>query len=169
MPQTISPDASCLCGSQKTYAECCQPFHHGFHNKEALPQTAKQLMRSRYCAWALGMVDYIFDTTWPKQQAGLSRKDLQDWADRTAWQELIIVDTAAGQAGDKEGEVEFKARFRLPPVEKIHEHHERSRFVHEDDRWFFVDPTLPVRSATTVGRNDPCPCGSGKKYKKCCG
>ena len=25
------------------------------------------------------------------------------------------------------------------------------------------------RSATKVGRNDPCPCGSGKKYKKCCG
>ena len=27
----------------------------------------------------------------------------------------------------------------------------------------------PVRVAPRVGRNDPCPCGSGKKYKKCCG
>lgn len=26
-----------------------------------------------------------------------------------------------------------------------------------------------VRSTPKVGRNDPCPCGSGKKYKKCCG
>ncbi len=26
-----------------------------------------------------------------------------------------------------------------------------------------------VRSGPKVGRNDPCPCGSGKKYKKCCG
>jgi uncharacterized protein len=25
------------------------------------------------------------------------------------------------------------------------------------------------RSAPKVGRNDPCPCGSGKKFKKCCG
>ena len=27
----------------------------------------------------------------------------------------------------------------------------------------------PVRRAKKVGRNDPCPCGSGKKFKKCCG
>ena len=27
----------------------------------------------------------------------------------------------------------------------------------------------PVRTGPKVGRNDPCPCGSGKKYKKCCG
>jgi hypothetical protein len=27
----------------------------------------------------------------------------------------------------------------------------------------------PVRTEPKVGRNDPCPCGSGKKYKKCCG
>jgi preprotein translocase subunit SecA len=30
-------------------------------------------------------------------------------------------------------------------------------------------PVLPVRTTPKVGRNDPCPCGSGKKYKKCCG
>ncbi|MCL1919491.1 MAG: preprotein translocase subunit SecA [Kiritimatiellaeota bacterium] len=29
--------------------------------------------------------------------------------------------------------------------------------------------SLPAAAAKTVGRNDPCPCGSGKKYKKCCG
>ena len=29
--------------------------------------------------------------------------------------------------------------------------------------------TLPVRAAPKIGRNDPCPCGSGKKHKKCCG
>jgi len=27
----------------------------------------------------------------------------------------------------------------------------------------------PVRTGPKVGRNDPCPCGSGKKYKNCCG
>jgi len=26
----------------------------------------------------------------------------------------------------------------------------------------------PIRVEKTAGRNDPCPCGSGKKYKKCC-
>jgi len=34
----------------------------------------------------------------------------------------------------------------------------------------FAEPMVPVvRSGPKVGRNDPCPCGSGKKYKKCCG
>jgi SWIM/SEC-C metal-binding protein len=31
-----------------------------------------------------------------------------------------------------------------------------------------LNPPKPVQSAK-IGRNDPCPCGSGKKYKKCCG
>ena len=30
-------------------------------------------------------------------------------------------------------------------------------------------PATVRRTAEKVGRNDPCPCGSGKKYKKCCG
>ena len=29
--------------------------------------------------------------------------------------------------------------------------------------------TSPIRVEKKVGRNDPCPCGSGKKYKQCCG
>ena len=32
-----------------------------------------------------------------------------------------------------------------------------------------VEKAKPVRSGPKVGRNDPCPCGSGKKYKHCCG
>jgi SEC-C motif-containing protein len=53
-------------------------------------------------------------------------------------------------------------------------HTERSRFVKESDRWYYVDGLLPTpvtyrREEEKVGRNDPCPCGSGKKYKKCCG
>ena len=34
-----------------------------------------------------------------------------------------------------------------------------------------MKPEIPtfVREQPKIGRNDPCPCGSGKKYKKCCG
>jgi SEC-C motif-containing protein len=52
------------------------------------------------------------------------------------------------------------------------DHHERSEFKKRDGQWYFMDGKLvqePVRAADKVGRNDPCPCGSGKKYKKCCG
>jgi uncharacterized protein YecA (UPF0149 family) len=31
------------------------------------------------------------------------------------------------------------------------------------------EQALPVQQPAKIGRNDPCPCGSGKKYKKCCG
>jgi SEC-C motif-containing protein len=53
-------------------------------------------------------------------------------------------------------------------------HHEKSRFVRgEDNRWLCADsemnPKGPQRRVEKIGRNDPCPCGSGKKYKKCCG
>jgi preprotein translocase subunit SecA len=30
-------------------------------------------------------------------------------------------------------------------------------------------PQQPIVNKNNIGRNDPCPCGSGKKYKKCCG
>lgn len=32
-----------------------------------------------------------------------------------------------------------------------------------------IEKAKPIQSGPKVGRNDPCPCGSGKKYKKCCG
>ncbi|MTI12427.1 YchJ family protein [Sansalvadorimonas verongulae] len=161
----MTTPSSCPCGSQQMYDTCCAPLHKG----EAKAQTAEQLMRSRYTAWSHGLIDYLFSITWTKQQAGLKRAEMQDWADRTQWVGLSILDTVNGTENDDHGEVEFSARFRLPPVEAVQEHRERSRFVKEGDTWFFVDPTLPVQSVKAPGRNDPCPCGSGKKYKKCCG
>jgi SEC-C motif-containing protein len=49
-----------------------------------------------------------------------------------------------------------------------------SRFLKQDGEWYFVDgqlvaPKTEKRNQPKVGRNDPCPCGSAKKYKKCCG
>lgn len=49
--------------------------------------------------------------------------------------------------------------FRIPSVEKLD-------FVRTPTSPL---PSAPITSPKKVGRNDPCPCGSGKKYKKCCG
>ena len=77
---------------------------------------------------------------------------------------------AKGGPDDSEGQVEFIARFREKGVKKAH--HELAEFKKEAGRWYFTDgksaPQRPLVSAK-VGRNDPCSCGSGKKYKKCCG
>src|SRR5205085_4408879 len=94
------------------------------------------------------------------------------WAETADWQGLEIVDTAGGEANDSEGTVEFIARFRDRKGD-MQAHHEVSTFVKEDGRWLFKQGHAPEvatvrRSAPKVGRNDPCPCGSGKKFKKCC-
>jgi SEC-C motif-containing protein len=85
---------------------------------------------------------------------------------------LKILDVKAGRPEDDEGTVEFIATYKDHDLVKPH--HEISSFRKLDGNWYFVDgelvpPVTEVRSQPKVGRNDPCPCGSGKKYKKCCG
>ncbi len=68
--------------------------------------------------------------------------------------------------------VEFIATFKEKGVTR--RHHERSSFLREGDNWYFVDgdmvlPQTQVNEGPKVGRNEPCSCGSGKKFKKCCG
>lgn len=52
--------APCPCGEKSAYAQCCKRYHLGFP-----PENALKLMRSRYCAYALGNADYIIATTHP--------------------------------------------------------------------------------------------------------
>ena len=152
----MQPEQRCPCGSNKSYDECCAPLHRGEH----LAPTAEALMRSRFSAYVMKNAGYI-TTTWhaSTRPAGL---DLS--VDDTRWQRLAILATENGGEDDVAGFVEFVAWF---PGGQLHE---RSRFVKEDGRWLYVDgEILPPVSEVKVGRNDPCPCGSGKKFKKCCG
>ncbi|NBC14099.1 MAG: hypothetical protein GVY09_12290, partial [Gammaproteobacteria bacterium] len=63
----------------------------------------------------------------------------------------------------------------IPSLMKIHAFWLERRQSSRDPR--SIAPGAPpprvqepvVRATAKVGRNDPCPCGSGKKYKKCCG
>jgi SEC-C motif-containing protein len=83
----------------------------------------------------------------------------------------VITRTEDGGPEDKEGHVEFIASFSEGGARR--EHHEMASFSREDGIWYFVEgnvlpPKQVVRETPKVGRNEPCPCGSGKKYKKCC-
>jgi SEC-C motif-containing protein len=109
-------------------------------------------MRSRYSAYVLKNSDYLRATWHPSTRpAGL---DISD--DETPWQRLLIVSTG-------EEFVEFAAFYQGGQL------HERSRFAREGGRWFYLDGELLPPLEDKVGRNAPCPCGSGKKYKRCCG
>lgn len=149
----------CLCQSGKIYAECCEPLHLG--ELLLLPADAQQLMRSRYTAYALRQTDYIVQTTVPSQQALLDVAALQQWAEQTNWVGLQIV-SYQPRVGKKQSAVEFKAVFDADGEQRIH--HENALFVSIDGRWYFVDPTVPLPAM-----KQPCVCGSGKKFKHCCG
>ncbi|MEE2762741.1 MAG: YchJ family protein [Pseudomonadota bacterium] len=147
-----APLASCPCGSGQTYPTCCQRFHLG----EPAP-TPEALMRSRYSAFVHGLVDYLQQTWHPNTRSADLSLD-----DSPAWTSLTILDS--GQQGDS-GQVQFRAVCRLGTGWGFLE--ERSAFVREQGRWYYLSGD--TREGTLKpGRNDPCPCGSGRKYKVCC-
>ncbi|MGQ0287332.1 YchJ family protein [Pasteurellaceae bacterium 22721_9_1] len=146
----------CPCQSGQSYSECCQPYHL----QQQFPSMAEQLMRSRYAAYALKNIDYIVQTTAPSQQCLLDQAALQQWAEQTQWLGLQIV--AQQQLSKQHSAVEFNAFFAAENGEQTH--HEHSLFVQIDQRWYFVDPTVPLPTMKQA-----CLCGSGKKFKHCCG
>jgi SEC-C motif-containing protein len=129
-------------------------------------------MRSRYSAYVEGDIDYILDTHDPETVDTTDRESAAEWSQRAEWLGLEVRGTERGSATDDEGFVEFVARYSMDGT--IQAHHERSRFRKVRGRWMYVDGQMGkaapvVREGPRIGRNDPCPCGSGKKYKKCCG
>ncbi len=158
--------ALCPCGSGNPYSECCEQIISG----SLSAQTAEQLMRARYSAYVLAKMDFIFESTHPDHREGYDHAGTKEWAESAEWQGLNIIDTIRGGADDSVGEVEFIARF----IEKGNdrEHHEAGQFRRKDGRWYFTEGRM-VRAkpltVTKIGRNDQCTCGSGLKYKKCCG
>ena len=153
----------CPCGSGLKFAECCGPFLEG---SRPAP-TAEALMRSRYTAFAVQDVPYILRSWHRSTRPG--SLDLSDEAGFD-WHGIEVLETEAGGAEDKAGVVEFIANFSGHGQD--HRLHERAKFVCEEGQWLYVDGKVnPGRVPVTsekIGRNEPCPCGSGKKYKKCC-
>ncbi len=94
-------------------------------------------MRSRYTAYVRGAVDYLLATQHASTRGGVDRKAVEQWSRQTTWKGLEIVATEHGGEDDDQGIVEFIARgvTRGTPFAQ----HERSRFVREDGRWFYVD------------------------------
>lgn len=153
----------CPCGSGKEYSECCEPYHLG----KLSPPTAEALMRSRYSAFANGVVDYLFETHASANRDKDEKEQLQQTIDKNQWCHLTILKKENGTKKDDKGIVEFIAAFKESGKSEVHALHERSRFIKQEGRWFYLDGETP--STMPLGRNDICWCGSGKKYKKCHG
>lgn len=143
----------CPCGSRKQYLECCEPLHRGVQKAE----NPEQLMRSRYSAFALGEAAYLLKTSTSEHHAADELEQLEAQMGQVEWLKLEVLDA-------HDDIVEFKAYYR--DESGIHLLHEKSRFVFDGSGWLYDEGTL---FNTKIERNEACPCGSGKKYKKCCG
>jgi SEC-C motif-containing protein len=158
---------SCPCGSGRSYAECCEPYITGAQ----LPLTAEALMRSRYSAYSEHAINYIVETCAKDNENKIDLKQTKEWSEKSTWLGLKVLSVEKGAASDTEGSVEFEAIYERDGLKDVH--HEKARFKKQDGKWFYdegdIVPKTIVRSAPKIGRNDPCPCGSGKKYKHCHG
>ena len=134
------------------YASCCQPLHLG----QVKAQSAEQLMRSRYSAFAKHEIDYIVKTTALGQQPALDVAAIADWSKSNQWLKLEIVQVKE-KIDKNHAQVEFKAHYHDGKQAQVH--HEVSHFVRHDGAWYFLDPTTDMQ----ITMKQPCICGSGKK------
>ncbi|MFB7885574.1 YchJ family protein [Microbacterium sp. NPDC056057] len=117
----------CPCGSGDRFDGCCAPALRG-----TPAPTAERLMRSRYTAFVVGDAAYLHDTWHPgTRPAELTLDPDQRWTG------LEIVGTADGGEGDRRGVVEFRAAWRHGRDRGVL--HERSRFVRQGERWWYLD------------------------------
>ncbi len=152
---------SCPCGSKVTFSECCLPLING----DCIANTAEQLMRSRYSAYASRKYQYIVDTYAYAQQQKINVDDIKESANEQKWVKLVIHRT---QESAMPAEVEFSAYYLID--DNLYELRENSKFVKEAGMYRYVDGEIMVSDKVkSIKRNDSCPCDSGKKFKKCCG
>lgn len=160
--------AQCYCGSEQDFSNCCEPILEGSRPAE----TAVELMRARYSAFVTRQAEFLHESLHPDHRHDHDVAATKRWAEKSQWLGLEILHVNGGEQDDKDGEVEFIATYKANDL--VRPHHEISTFSKVDGVWYFVDgqlvlPKTETRDQPKVGRNDPCPCGSGKKYKKCCG
>ncbi len=157
---TLLDNHDCLCGSQQHYVNCCGPLHLG--KKHAA--TPEQLMRSRYVAYALKNAEYIYQTYAKNKRAANPVKQIADFANSCRFTQLEIITSAHDE---HHGMVEFCAGYFYQNL--YCQLHEKSSFIKENGEWRYTDGEIYPVADIKVGRNDECPCSSGKKYKKCHG
>jgi SEC-C motif-containing protein len=159
---------NCPCGSDLDYGSCCRPVING----ERPAATAEELMRARYSAYTQVEMDFLQASVHPDHRKDEDIEGARDWAEKSTWHGLEILATEGGGPQDQTGTVEFVASYSLDGHDK--RYHEVASFSRSEGEWKFTEgrPAVQkpvVRSEPKTGRNDPCHCGSGKKYKRCCG
>jgi len=146
----------CPCTSSKTFSTCCEPYLNGLKPAE----TPEILMRSRYTAYTLARIDYIVKTMRGNAAKNYDKKSALAWASSVTWLGLTVIDASVPK--NNIATVTFFARFSEQHKNKFI--YEQSTFEKINDEWFYTSGITPK-----INRNGNCPCGCGKKFKRCCG
>ncbi len=142
----------CICGNELSFDACCRLIIE----KKREAQSAEELMRSRYSAYVRANAEYLLYSTVKENRYEDDVPLIEDFSRSVEWLKLDVLNAA-------DDVVEFKAYYQ--DAEGIKVLHEKSNFIKEDGIWKYKDGEL---YNSKVERNESCPCGSGKKYKKCC-
>lgn len=148
----------CHCGNSQTFETCCSPIING----EIKAKNAEQLMRSRYSAYCEKNSEYIHNTYANSKRAANSVREIAAFAELA---DFIGLTVYRFEESDNTAIVHFKADYLCDGYYCQLE--ETSNFTLEDGYWRYLDGTLTPHTEQKIGRNDKCPCGSNKKFKKC--
>ena len=148
----------CPCCSNKNFSGCCESYLQA----KKSPRTAEALMRSRYTAFTQADADYIGRTMTGTAAVGFEAEKTKAFASSVKWLGLTIVTKKKGNENDDVAWVKFIARYKVNSATSFI--YENSEFKKIDDKWFYTSG-----ERIQPGRNELCPCQSGKKYKRCCG
>jgi len=133
------------------------------------PKTPRELLEARYKAFVEGNIEYIFNTHHPETRSQVDRNAVENWSKNSRWLGLSIENE---DIQNERAALTFTVRYEKD-FETV-DHRELAEFRKDEGKWFYFDSEFPQpvslkREGPKVGRNDPCPCGSEKKFKKCCG
>lgn len=128
--QKQNTSTTCPCGSGAHFNTCCKPYLTG----EKFAPNALTLMRSRYSAFVTENEEYLYDT-WVASMR--PKGEIIDKKLKTQWVSLKII---SHETNEERATVEFIARYKING--RMHQLHELSRFIKENDRWYYFDGTF---------------------------
>lgn len=151
----------CPCQSNLTFEQCCQPFI----SQQQKPETAEQLMRSRYSAYQQAKIEYIYQTQAPDTRDENLLAEIESFAKSVKFVGLTVI--SHHLKTEQSAEVEFIARYIETETDNLVEMQECSQFIKLEGAWYYTHGELNVKHKK-IAKNQSCVCGSGKKFKRCC-
>jgi SEC-C motif-containing protein len=122
----VSINDRCPCGSGLKYKKCCKTYHDG-----KVPKSALLLMKSRYSAYALNQYKYIIKTHYKSTE---TIESIKEFSENTTFEKLEILEFLDGE---NEAFVTFRANLFTNNNDSSFT--EKSRFIKENEKWFYID------------------------------